>query len=379
MTRSYWTEISNGFPINKKGIWLNSCGIAAPHRYIIDTLKDFIDEYAANIYCKGLYSYETSLATIKQILGSWIEAQNEEISVLHNTAEGMNIFSHGISLPSGSSILLLENEYPSNVYPWLHWQEKGVQIKYMPYQINSSDFMDMFQKKLTPDVKVVSFSAVHWLTGLRLPLEDIGLLCKKNNTYFVVDGAQGVGHIPINVKKMNISYMTCSAWKWLLGPLGLGFLYIDKDILEKIQVKWVGTRSFPSNQDYLPYKTKFESTADRFLLSTHSLFNWLYFATSLSWLDKIGIEKVQKRIFQLSQFTKQQLNLISYHTLDNNEHSSGIVILIPKKQQNVTALHEYLLENKITCSVRDNTLRISLHLMNNEEQISKMVKYIDRY
>ncbi len=129
----------------------------------------------------------------------------------------------------------------------------------------------------TEKTRAVSLSAVHWCTGMPLPLERIGKLCREMEIEFGVDGAQGVGMRPMDVKAANISFMAFSAWKWLMGPLGLGVLYVEKDKLEKLKPRIVGTGSVVRDEEYLPYKTTLKPSADRFTISTPNFTDRVYF------------------------------------------------------------------------------------------------------
>jgi cysteine desulfurase/selenocysteine lyase len=158
---------------------------------------------------------------ITEILSQLLNCHSEEIGIIHNTSEGINFISQGLDLHRGEEILLLENEYPSNVYPFQHWEAKGIHLKFIPMADSPAKFLDNVKSSISPNTKAISLSLVHWCTGMPLPTTEIGQFCKENGIDFILDGAQGVGLLDVDVQKMNVSYMAFPAWKWLLGPLGL--------------------------------------------------------------------------------------------------------------------------------------------------------------
>ncbi len=134
-----------------------------------------------------------------------LNCNKEDIAIIHNTAEGMNLISHGLNLKNSDEILLLENEYPSNVYPWEHWALKGIIIKTIPMSNSPDIFLENVKKAITNKTKVITVSAVHCCTGMPLPIKDIAEICNYKNIEFIIDGAQGAGHIDID---MTILFLT---------------------------------------------------------------------------------------------------------------------------------------------------------------------------
>ena len=221
----------------------------------------------------------------------------------------------------------------------------------------------------------MSLSAVDWLTGIPLPLKEIGAICKENSILFVLDAAQGLGHIPIDVKEMNISCLCGSAWKWLLGPVGLGYLYISKSILNNIDPVFIGTSSFINEEEYLPYKTQLKESADRFLISTHSILDWVYFLESLEFLKKIGFANIRNRIFYLSGILRSELQKIGYDIFHKGISKSGIVSVVSPKHSSLDT-YKKLQANNVICALRDDRIRFSTHIMNNISHIKKLSKIL---
>lgn len=295
-----WESIQADFPVNDSLIWLNNCGTTPLGRPMDVAVRGFLDGYARRGVLWQEKTYPGVKASIYRRLATLLHASPEEFALVHHTAEGMNFISHGLSLSSGDEILLLENEYPSNYYPWEHWREKGVRLRTVPCGAGPGEFLDAFRACLTTRTRVAALSAVHWCTGLPLPLADVGALCAERGIEFVVDGAQGVGLVDIDVKACRIGFMAFSAWKWLLGPLGLGVLYVARDKLDSLKPVFKGTESVVSDESYLPYREAWKPDADRFAYSTGSFADWVWFDASLAYLEGIGFRTVRERILSLA-------------------------------------------------------------------------------
>lgn len=364
-----FTEI---FPVNREMIWLNNCGTTPASRDSILAVSRFLEGYSKNGIFTDRESFSEVKRFIKNFLTSLLGGDSSEYALIHNTSEGMNILSHGINLPSKSSILLLENEYPSNYYPFQHLQKLGHTIDFVPIGNSPEDFWNLFREKIQPHTALVSLSAVHWCTGMPLPLEKVGNLCRERNIIFAVDGAQGVGHIPIDVKKMKIDFMAFSAWKWLLGPLGMGVLYVSRDFLDKLNVSLKGTDSVKDSETYLPYRSTFKEGAERYTISTPSFLDWVYLKATLKILSDFGYPRVYEKIYSLTETLGNLLRNLGYTVnIDSFKEKTGI--LVAKKE----GIHpdgavDYLKSKQIITASRLGGIRFSPHIYNNLDQIHRV-------
>lgn len=302
-----------------------------------------------------------------------------EYTLIHNTSEGMNILSYGLNLPPGSKILLLENEYPSNYYPFEHLLSKGHTIEFVRLGENPDAFLENFERSITPNTHLVSFSAVHWCTGMPLPLEAIGKICKDKNIFFAVDGAQGVGHIPIHVKQMNIDYMAFSSWKWLLGPLGLGVLYVSSEKLNSINLSFKGTDSVMDSENYLPYRDTLKVGSDRFMVSTPSFSDWVYFKASLEILSEIGYPQIYERIYSLTSYLGNNLLSLGFSLNTQNFNQNTGILVAKKKYFESKNIVNFLKSKKVVTADRLGGVRFSPHVYNSREQLDVVIDLLGKY
>lgn len=374
-----WTSIQNLFPVNNELIWLNNAGTTPASQPAVDSVNQFLQGYSK----RGVYTtVETYLETkkfLRETLAELLNCSPQEISIIHNTSEGMNFISYGLNLKPKDEILLLENEYPSNVYPWEHWLEKGVLLKFIPLSKNLNEFLENLSRHVTERTRVVSLSAVHWCTGMPLPLKEIGQICKERNIYFVVDGAQGVGNIPIDVNDMQIDFMAFSGWKWLLGPLGIGTLYISQEKLQELKHIFKGTDSVINSEEYLPYKKDLKLGADRYEFSTANFNDWVYWKASLKLLKEIGWQKVMQRIYELNHLLASSLRTLGFHlSTDEFQESSGILTAWHEKKSS-SEIVRYLKKQGIITANRLGRVRFSPHIYISEEQIQRVRETLEKF
>jgi len=380
-----WQGVSNLYPIQTDSLWLNFCGISPVSTYAKETMADFLDEYSKFGIFAPRYSEPKVKGYIRDYIAKILNCSPHNIGLVHNTSEGMNLYSHSIRLPEGSRILLLENEYPSNVYPWEHWQKKGVQIEFVTLGKTPDEFFANLETAFAKGkVSLLSISPVHWCIGMPLDMEKISSLCKKNGALLVVDGSQSVGHVHSDYKKWNVDFAVFAAWKWLLGPLGMGVIYISDDVPEGFELIFKGAGSVKNDSIYLPYREERKPPADQFEHSTANFNDWVYFLASLRMLTDIGYPKVMDRIYEISGKISDMLRRLGF-TLDSDNFPNsksgiiGVTGFSSKKPFVPDEIQLFLKEKKIYTAVRLGRVRIAPHISVTERHIDVLESALKEY
>jgi cysteine desulfurase/selenocysteine lyase len=357
-----WLAVHADFPVNRRLVWLNNCGISPPPGPVVTAMETHLRAYAERAVL-GVPGEHEVHATVRRRLAALLGAEPDELSLIHNTAEGLTFISHGLELAAGDRILLLENEYPSNVYPWQHWRERGVALDFAPLAATPDAFLAGLTAAIGPRTRVVSVSAVHWCTGMPLPLEAIGALCAARGIDFVVDGAQGAGLVPLDVRRLGVTAMAFSAWKWLLGPLGLGVLYVRRERLAGLRFPFKGTGSVVDDETYLPYRDALKPGTDRYVLSTPNFNDWVYFDASLAYLERLGFPAVMARIRALASHLAGRLREAGFALTEDAFPGEGTGILAASKPgHDARALVAALGREGIVAAARLDRVRLAPHV-----------------
>ncbi|MBN2441830.1 MAG: aminotransferase class V-fold PLP-dependent enzyme [Spirochaetales bacterium] len=372
-----WNEIASTYPVNKSYIWLNNAGSVPPGQHIINRMNDFINVYAHQSIMAPEFQFARLHGKVKDVLAGVAGCSSDDVALIHNTAEGINFISHGLRLEPGDEVLLLDREYPSNVYPWEHLQKKGIVLSFIPEALTVDGFLGNFKKSITSRTKVAALSAVHWLTGMPLPIKEISTLCRKRHIEVVLDISQGAGHVPLHLDEWGISFCAGSAWKWLQGPVGLGILIIKKEKINTLTYIFKGTSSVVSHHTYLPYKDTLIQTVDRYVYSTPSLIDWVYFDASLSFLSNLGFDAIRSRIFSLSGYLVDHLVALGFSVLNRRFEpcESGIVVA-EHGGINSDEIVKKLKAFNIICAQREGRVRFSVHICNTFDQIDTLISVL---
>jgi selenocysteine lyase/cysteine desulfurase len=380
-----WEAVSKLYPIQSDSIWLNFCGISPVSTYAKDTMADFLDEYSRFGIFAPRYSEPKVKEQIRDYVSKILNCSPHNIGLVHNTSEGMNLYSHSISLPKNSRILIIENEYPSNVYPWEHWKKKEVQIDFISVGKTPDEFIKNLETEFSKGkVSLLSISPVHWCMGIPFDMEKISNLCKKHGALLVVDGSQSVGHVHSDFKKWNVDFAVFAAWKWLLGPLGMGVIYISDEVPKGFELIFKGAGSVKNDSNYLPYREERKPPADQFEHSTANFNDWVYFLASLRMLTDIGYPKVMDRIYEISHKMSVMLKSLGF-TLDSDyfsEAKSGIIGVTgfsSGKAFHPDEIQLFLKQRKIYTAVRLGRLRMAPHIPVTERHIDILEAALKEY
>jgi len=309
----------------------------------------------------------------KQKIARMINAEEKTIAIVENTSWGLNIIANSLKWKKGDNIILNDLEFPTNIFPWqIQAKKHSLEIRVIRNKNGIIDIRDI-REKIDDKTRVIAISWVQFSNGFVSDLTQLAELAHSHDAILVVDGIQGVGAIPIDVRKMDIDVLVCGGHKWLLAFPGAGFMYIKKEILEDLDIKFGGWLSDadPFNFDYREY-TPAEGSR-RFEIGSPNFAGIYALNASVEYLLRIGVEKIYERNLELTRFLLEKIpsrfKILS--PLIDNTPKSSIILLAVKDAKKA---YEKLKERKIIVAARKGGLRVSINFYNNEEDIEKLLR-----
>ena len=378
-TDSEIAEIRNNFPhINTGHIYLNHAAISP----ISSSVKLAIDQFISDRHTGKVDNIEMGMSIVQEtrnLIANFINAENSnQITFVPNTSEGITAVAEGLNWNEGDEILLNRMEFPTNVQPFRVLNRYGVNVRYIEPE-NNKITPDMVESAITPKTRLISISAVQYLTGFKADLNAIGQICKKRDILFVVDAIQYLGAGNIDVQACNIDALATGGHKWLMSPMGTGFLYLSKKISSKLKPFKTGWLSVQEpwelsnfEQDWLPVSQHLE-------IGTPNMLGTAGMNASLKNLNSIGPERITDKILNLTDYLTERISqhndtqLIS--PTARNERA-GIVTFSTKRVTDTEAFVESLKKQNITISSREGKLRISPHYYNKFEELDTVLNAI---
>lgn len=382
------------FPIlNQNLIYLDNGATTLKPKRVIDKMVDYYEKYTSNIH-RGDYNNaiktNSEYDNVRNIVKGFINAEDSnEIIYTSGTTESLNLVAFGYfknKLSEGDEVLISKAEHASNVLPWLVLEkEKNIKVRYIPLDENYELTVDNLISSITDKTKVISIAHISNVIGDIRDIEKIGEICKEKDIYFVVDAAQSVSHIPIDVRKANVSFLAFSAHK-MTGPTGVGILYGKKELLKDMEpLKYGGgmNQSFESDNSYIlkDYPIKFEA-------GTPPIAEVIGLGEAIKFITDIGVEKIHNHEYSLKKYLIENLEKIPNIVLYNKNSKSGIVTFNIKgvfSQDTSVYLNHYNIAiragNHCAKVLKDdlnikNTCRISIYLYNTKEEIDKVIEVL---
>jgi selenocysteine lyase/cysteine desulfurase len=316
------------------------------------------------------------IAHVRALVARLIHASPDEIAFVGSTSHGLNIVAAGIDWRAGDNVVCAETEFPANVYPWLNLRRKGVEVRFAR-QDQGRIPLEAIATQMDDRTRLVAISLVEFFTGYRNNLAAIGDLCRQRGARLCVDGIQGLGVLPVAVRECGVDFLAAHGAKWLLGPIGSGFLYCRRERLLELDLAMAGWRSVVDQREYFRYESDWFDTARRFEVGSLNYLGLTGLGASLELLLEIGLASISERVLQL---TERLIRLLRDHhyrviTPSRREERAGIVSFLPRDDDPEGTVAR-LKAADIVVSARGPGVRVSPHFYNTKEEIDTLMRVL---
>jgi len=297
------------------------------------------------------------------------------------TSHGTNLAARGLPIAKGDEVLMAQGEFPALVYPFLNREREGIKVRFVhPPGGGRIVPVEEIIKAIGPETKVIATSLVQFATGYRTDLLALGDACKERKLYLVVDGAQGVGGVDFRVADFPIDILAVSGFKWLFGPYGSGFTYVNPRILEKVRVteiNWRRMEGATHRSRRSEYHMRHAEGARRFdIPEAGSHLHASAFAASVEFLNKVRVPTVEGHVGRLFDrlirgIEKTPLTIIS----DLNPKRRSSIMAVEGPNLDATRrIYRSEREAGVVVSLRENLIRISPNLYNDQTDIDRFLE-----
>jgi len=368
--------LTDEFPVRNNLIYLNHAAVSPLPRRCGDAVKSFVDEYV-HLGTKNYLDWSDHADQLHTDLAKFIHASSaDDIALLKNTSEGISVVAMGFPWNAGDTVLSSDEEFPSNRIPWQALADRGVQFREITLRQSGKTPEQVLIEAMDDSTRMLAISAVQYASGLRLDLEILGKACLERDIAFCVDAIQLLGALPVDVKAANIDFLMADSHKWLLGPEGIALFYCREKWREMINLFQYGWHMTEKYGDFDIKTWQPAASSRRFESGTPNILGIRGFAASLSFINDIGIDRIERRILGhtelMHEFIGKSSNLEAIYT-DKASMKSGIVTF---RHHNCPAsqLFKYLRDQNIMCAERGGGVRFSPHVYNTDEEIKNALK-----
>ena len=314
---------------------------------------------------------------VRMELGDWLGVAAGEICFTRNTTEGLTLVAEGFPWQPGDSVLVPADEYPTNLHPWRHLRSRGVSVREV-VSIGNRIPVDRLGGAIDSSTRMVSISQVQYGTGFQADLAELGKLCERRGLFLMVDAIQGLGPFSLRPRELGIHGVACGGSKWLMGPQGIGFLYLDAAWRDRVRPTSVGWHSVEE-----PFRFRHEfpplaASSKRYEGGTINPGLVSALGHSVAFLRQAEPAEWRQRIRFLTDRIVQALESLGLEIVSPREEGawSGIVASkIPGlAAEAYPDLLKKLRDRGITANFRMGNLRFSPHGYNNEGDIDHLTE-----
>lgn len=379
------------FPIfkNRKLTYLDSASTSQKPKVVLDAMKNVYENSNANVH-RALYDlgsestelYESS----RELVAKFINANSsKEIIFTSGATASINLlaYSIGSQLKKDDEVLISHMEHHANIVPWQQLVKRtGIKLKYLPLTDSGEIDLSKSSELITAKTKIVSITHMSNVLGTINPIKEIAKLTKMVGAVFIVDGAQSVSHMPVNVQDLECDFLVFSGHK-MLGPTGVGVLWGKFELLNDLD-------PFLSGGEMIEKVTLEESTWNevpyKFEAGTPNYVQAIGLGAAVKFLSKIGMENIHKYEKELTSYAVEKLQSIPNLNIHGSPKNRGSVISFNIENIHPQDLAQFLNEDNICIRVghhcaqplletlnETSTARASFYIYNDFSDIDKLV------
>lgn len=374
-------------------IYFDNAATTLKPQSVIDAVMNYYVNLSSNIH-RG--DYKTAVEAtrhydaVRQKVADLIHCDPDCVVYTTGTSESLNLIAQGYGmthLVKDDVILISEVEHASNVLPWFNVAKKcECTIAYVPLNDDLSFDLDALDQIMqTKPVKIVSLAHISNVLGYVNDIDEIARIVHRNHGILVIDGAQSVGHIPVDVTKNDVDFLVFSSHK-MTGPTGVGILYGKKHLLDATEPLFYGG---DSNARY--YKDGSYTVKDvplKFETGTPNIEGIIGFGEAVSFIQSLDLEVLMKHVIEMQHYIMDELSKMDHVTVYNPISNTGIVMfniegIFPQDVAAYLGHHNICVRagshcSKLTCGIfeTDSSVRASLYFYNTMDEARKFLEVI---
>ncbi len=369
-------DLAAEFPQRDGLIYLNHAAVAPWPRRSAEAVARLACENAL----QGAWDYrhweatEARLRTrLKELIGA---ASAEDIALVKNTSEALSFVAYGLDWSPGDNVVTNDQEFPSNRWVWESLERLGVTTRCASIG-GTSDPEAVILQQIDDDTRLVAVSSVQYGSGLRLDLPRLALGCRARGVLLCVDAIQSLGALRFDVAKTGADFVAADGHKWMLGPEGIGLFWVRPELRERLRPIEVGWRTAESIADYSQVDWQIARTARRFECGSPNMLGIHGLEASLSLLQEIGLEEVERIILRNTRYLIDNLAEIDCELLTPEapgRHAGIVTFRHPAAPPAAIAAH--LKAKEVLCAIRGGGVRLSPHFYTPRADLERALAHV---
>ena len=369
-TEPDWGAFRGQMPITQRWAYLDHAAVAPLSAPALEAIVGWAEE-ATFQGDPGWPKWSRQVEHVRQVAADLIGADPAEVALVKNTTAGISLVAEGLDWQPGENVVTLANEFPSNLYPWMNLESRGVETRRVAVRDCRVDLQQLADA-CDEQTRVVAVSWVGFADGWRNNIDELVAMVHDHGALLFLDAIQGLGVFPLDLKHSDIDFLAADGHKWMLGPEGAGIFYVRREHLERLRPWGVGWHSVVHDFDHIALD--FKPSAARFEGGSENMAGFIGLGASLELLSGLGVENVARRILAVTDMACEKLTAAgaTIASVREGDHRSGIVSFA--WPGDMAQMRTKLAGQNVALSYRGGRLRISPHAYNDEQDIDRLVE-----
>jgi selenocysteine lyase/cysteine desulfurase len=324
---------------------------------------------------------EGEVEGVRSKVARLLGAAADEIAFVRNTGEGLCLVADSIDWRPGDEVLTFAGEYRSVVHAFQGLRHRGVEVRVVAPE-EGCVTAALVERELRQRTRAVAMSWVRFDNGARADLVRIGSVLEQAGRLFIVDGIQGVGVLPIDVRAAGVSFLAAGAHKWLLGVSGTGILYVRRELLSQLLPTHLGVGSMRDAGEMQglddPYVVDLAPAARRFEEGARNALGIVALGESVDLASRLGIEEIARQVKSVTDRLCDGMRSAGGHVRSprSDDSWSGIFLLAPPSRVDVQDLWQRLLAERIILGVREGALWGGAHYFTSLADAERLLSHV---
>jgi cysteine desulfurase/selenocysteine lyase len=364
--------ISERWPTLNEMTYLNNASTGIPPVNAFNAMKEYLDNKAM-----AVGDFEETLNAFKEIrqdLATLLGGDYSQYAFVPSTSAGINSIAHSVHYSAASNVVICDLEFPANYVPWQNASKLyDFELRVVKSK-GGAISVDAFGDHIDENTKILAVSQIQFGTGFRSDLAKLSKLAHDNSALLVVDIIQAAGCIDTDLAKSGVDFATGQSAKWLLGPIGAGFIYVSKSVVDSLHPRFIGWWGVENLMEFGYFERTPLPDARKFQVGSPAMVAYVGLLESLKTLLLLPGETRERAAMDNADYLRKRLSekSIPFYEFGPNNNSA----IVSCEPQDVEVLQKELITKKIHCSVRNGRLRISPHFYNNHDEIDRIVEYL---
>lgn len=389
MTTNQIAAARSQFPGAEKYIYMEGPARGLLPRSVVETVNEYLENRMMAEVDKELMFKNIEDVRVK--FAKLINAETDDITFTRNVSDGINMMASSLPFQAGDNVIVCRDlEHPANVYPWLNRKEHdGIEVRFVPTEDGNMPVQAMIDA-IDEKTRVITVSTVTFAPGFRSDIETLGKACREKGVFFILDAAQSLGLLHMDVKKFNVDCISVGGQKGLLGFYGFGLLYCRSEWAERMKPSHLARYSVDLGDaheaDMGDDDIQLMRGARRFDGGNYNFIGAIAAEKSLDLLLELGTENIENHVCGLARrlgegFHNLGLPVCGWPPGDHWSSTITVGRYDPRVSEHdgaddamINDLFEHLTANGVKLTIRRGMLRFGLHLYNNAEDVDRVIE-----